>query len=72
MQCGKVSRCADAKSTKTSSTKPQQLLVEGKNGRHAIWAVCQQYQLPETFSVEVPQAEGTEGVEALLNGLPER
>ena len=51
---------------------PQQLLVEGKNDRHAIWALCQQYELPETFSVEVPQEEGTEGVEALLNGLPER
>ena len=37
-----------------------------------IWALCQQYQLPETFSVEVPQEEGTEKVEALLNGLPER
>jgi len=71
LQCAKVSRCADAKSTKTSSTKPQQLLVEGKN-RHVIWALCQQYQLPETFSLEVPQEEGTEGVEALLNGLPEK
>jgi hypothetical protein len=30
-------------------------LVEGKNDRHVIWALCQQYQLPETFSVEVPQ-----------------
>ena len=41
-----------------------------------FWALCQQYELPETFSVEVPQEEntegGTEGVEALLNGLPER
>ncbi len=52
--------------------KPQNLLVEGKNDRHAIWALGQQYQLPETFSVEVPQEEGTEGVEALLSGLPER
>ena len=72
LQCAKVLRCADAKSTKTSSTKPQHLLVEGKNDRYAIWALCQQYQLPETFSVEVPQGEGTEGVEARRNGLPER
>jgi hypothetical protein len=30
--------------------KPRQLLVEGKNDRHVIWALCNQYQLPETFS----------------------
>lgn len=60
------------KARKPPQPKPQQLLVEGKNDRHVIWALCQQYQLPETFSVEVPQEEGTEGVEALLNGLPER
>jgi hypothetical protein len=60
------------KARKPPQPKPQQLLVEGKNDRHVIWALCQQYQLPETFSVEVPQEEGTEGVDALLNGLPER
>ena len=60
------------KARKLPQPKPQQLLVEGKNDRHVIWALCQQYQLPETFSVEVPQEEGTEGVDALLNGLPER
>jgi hypothetical protein len=54
-------------STNRTQPKPQQLLVEGKNYRHVIWAWCQQYQLPETFSVEVPQEEGTEGVEALLS-----
>ncbi len=48
---------------------PRQLLVEGKNDRHVIWALCKQYNLPETFSVEVPQG-GTEGIEALLEGLP--
>ncbi len=57
---------------KPPQPKHQHLLVEGKNDRYAIWALCQQYQLPETFSVEVPQEEGTEGVEARLNGLPER
>jgi hypothetical protein len=60
------------KARKPPQPKPQQLLVEGKNDRHVIWALCQQYQLPETFSVEVPQEEGTEGVDAVLNGLPER
>ena len=53
-------------------TKPHQLLVEGKNDRHVIWALCNQYQLPETFSVEVAEEKGTEGIEALLAGLPAR
>lgn len=55
-----------------SQQKLQQLLVEGKNDRHVIWALRDQYQLPKTFSVEVPQEGGTEGVDALLNGLSER
>ena len=32
--------------------KPRQLLVEGKNDRHVVWALCQKYQVPKTFSVE--------------------
>jgi hypothetical protein len=52
--------------------KPCQLLVEGKNDQHVIWALCNQYQLPETFSVEVPEEDGTERIEALLAGLPAR
>ncbi|AFY84235.1 DUF3226 domain-containing protein [Oscillatoria acuminata] len=51
------------------STTSQQLLVEGKNDRHVIWALCEQYQLPETFTVEVPPGK-TEGVESLLAALP--
>lgn len=53
-------------------TNPRQLLVEGKNDRHVIWALCNQYQLPETFSVEVAEEDGTEGIEVLLAGLPAR
>ena len=34
--------------------------------------MCNQYQLPKTFSVEVPEEDGTEGIEALLAGLPAR
>jgi hypothetical protein len=52
--------------------KPHQLLVEGKNDQHVIWALCNQYQLPETFSVEVAEENGTEGIETLLTGLPAR
>ncbi|MEL7241426.1 MAG: DUF3226 domain-containing protein [Cyanobacteria bacterium J06573_2] len=51
-------------------SKPRQLLVEGKNDRHVIWALCNLYNLPEVFSVEVPEADSTEGISALLNSLP--
>jgi len=46
------------------------LLVEGKNDQHVIWALCQQHQLPETFSVEIPRSR--EGIEGLLDVLPVR
>ncbi len=56
---------------KTRKTpKPKQLLVEGKNDRHVIWALCEQYQLPETFSVEIPTPEEGQGIEVLLADLP--
>lgn len=54
----------------SKKSHPHQLLVEGKNDRHVIWSLCNQYQLPEEFSVEVPEVEETEGIEVLLNGLP--
>lgn len=60
------------KSRKPSKPKPQQLLVEGKDDRHVIWALCEQHQLPETFSVEVPQEDDAPGIEALLSGLSAR
>ena len=41
------------KSQKSSRKLPQQLLVEGDNDRHVIWALCAQHQLPEVFSVEI-------------------
>jgi hypothetical protein len=55
--------------------KPQQLLVEGKNDRHVIWALCQKYQVPQTFSVEIGINDGSnqqknQGVEELLDGIP--
>lgn len=49
--------------------KNQQLLVEGKNDRHVIWALCHQYQLPETFTVEVSPGK-TECIDSLLAALP--
>ncbi|MCT7965548.1 hypothetical protein NG799_04265 [Laspinema sp. D1] len=49
-------------------TPPNQLLIEGKNDQHVIWALCEQYNIPETFRVQLPE-NGTEGVEALLEGL---
>jgi hypothetical protein len=47
-----------------------QLLVEGKNDQHVIWALCQQHQVDETFSVQVPGADG--GIDALLEDIPVR
>jgi len=60
------------KAGKPPQPKPQQLLVEGKNDRHVIWALCKQHQLPEEFSVEVPMEEEGQGIEVLLAGLPNR
>jgi len=48
-----------------------QLLVEGNNDRHVIWALCKQHAVPETFSVEIP-SEDNGGVEALLKSIPVR
>jgi hypothetical protein len=56
----------------SKKTNSKQLLVEGKNDRHVIWALCGIYQLPQTFSVEIAEERGTEGIEALLGGLPSR
>ncbi len=57
------------KGRKPPKPKPQQLLVEGKNDRHVIWALCEQYNLPKTFSVELPPETEGEGVTALLASL---
>jgi hypothetical protein len=46
------------------------LLVEGKNDRHVVWALCKRHELPDVFSVETPGID--EGIEALLQGLPLR
>ncbi len=43
-----------------------ELLVEGVNDRHVVWALCKLYDIPKTFSVEVPK-DG--GVEALLKSI---
>ena len=49
-----------------------QLLVEGKNDRHVIWALCEQYNVAETFSVELPSEDDTSSVEILLASIPVR
>jgi hypothetical protein len=49
------------------STSGAYLLVEGKNDRHVVWALCKTHQLPDIFAVETPGVE--EGIEALLRGL---
>ena len=48
-----------------------QLLVEGNNDRHVVWALCEQHQVPQTFSVVIAR-EDNGGVEALLKSIPVR
>ena len=45
-----------------------ELLVEGKNDQHVVWALCELYDIPESFSVVIPG----EGVEDLLKSIPTR
>lgn len=49
-----------------------QLLVEGKNDQHVVWALCQQHQVAETFSVELPSKEEGGGIDPLLASIPVR
>jgi hypothetical protein len=58
------------KAPKPEPPKPQQLLVEGKNDRHVIWALCNEHNLPENFSVDVTDdKEEGEGIEKLLASI---
>jgi hypothetical protein len=52
--------------------KTRQLVVEGKNDQHVIWALCEQHRVAETFSVLVPGKDGAGGIEALLADIPVR
>jgi hypothetical protein len=49
------------------STSAAYLLVEGKNDRHVIWALCNRHQIPDLFTVETPGTD--EGIDALLQGI---
>ncbi len=48
-----------------------QLVVEGKNDQHVIWALCVRHSVPETFTVVTP-ADETGGVDELLDSIPVR
>jgi hypothetical protein len=50
------------------------LLVEGKNDQHVVWALCQQHNVLQTFTVERSDQVDQEnsGVEQLLNSIPVR
>jgi len=50
---------------KGKSTK--QLLVEGKDDQHVVWALCEKFQIEEVFDVI-----DCEGIHNLLNQLPVR
>jgi hypothetical protein len=53
-----------------------ELLVEGKNDRHVILALCNAHkeELPENFEIKTPEDNGHKsgGVEALLESIPVR
>lgn len=65
-----------ARARKPEKPFPQQLLLEGKNDRHVIWALCQKYKVLQTFSVEIVvddnsyKKKDTQGIEELLKTLP--
>ncbi len=54
-----------------NSIGPAQLLVEGKDDQHVIWALCKQHKVSQTFSVELPN-EDNGGIDALLKSIPVR
>lgn len=56
--------------TKRNKPHPQQLLVEGMNDFHVICALCEKYNVPETFCIPRPDKRKTQGVEPLLLSLP--
>lgn len=52
-----------------------ELVVEGKNDQHVVWALCQNHHVPQTFSVKMPDTDAStigKGVEALLASIPVR
>jgi len=52
----------------------RQLLVEGNNDQHVIWALCGQHNVNQTFEVVAPSDLGgvADGIDSLLTGIPER
>ncbi len=52
-------------------TPVSQLVVEGKDDQHVMWALCQRHQVPQTFEVVTP-GYGSGGITELLNSIPVR
>ena len=52
----------------------QELLVEGNNDQHVVWALCNRHKVEKTFSVIVPSEGGlpADGFPAILQGIPSR
>lgn len=50
----------------------QVLLVEGKNDQHVIWNLCKYHQVAETFLVETPFQDQSQGIDAVLRDIPVR
>ena len=49
-----------------------QLVVEGNNDRHVIWALCKYHNIPEVFTVTLPGDQNESGVDPLIRGIPTR
>ena len=47
------------------------LVVEGKNDQHVVWALCEQHNVPETFTVKIAGGDDG-GVDPLLASIPVR
>lgn len=52
-------------------TPISQLVVEGKDDQHVIWALCKRHNIPETFAVVTPNNENG-GIDELLDGIAVR
>lgn len=48
-----------------------QLIVEGKDDQHVVWALCEKYRVAETFSVEYI-GDDSGGIDPLLRSIPVR
>jgi len=56
------------------TTARAELVVEGKNDQHVIWALCKYHKVEESFSVEIPDIDKDRSAnkDALIRSIPTR